>query len=166
MSVSSYDTVRINADAYSDSFAGIDILDSRKFYSEGKNGKFELRTFITREKKDPQEGLFNFGFGAWDEGRQLVDDRLRTRNDDMQQILGTVAMIALEFLRKNPASNLYAEGSTFARTRLYQREISKIFEDLPSDLQLYGLIRKDAIGFIEFRKGIHFDGFLLSLRNS
>ncbi|MCF0040457.1 DUF6934 family protein [Dyadobacter fanqingshengii] len=166
MSVSSYDTIRVSADAYGDSFAGIEILDSHKFYSEGKNGKFELRTFITRVKDDPEKGLFNLGFGAWDEVRQIVDDRLRTRNDDMKQILGTVAAIALDFLKKYPVAHLYAEGSTFARTRLYQREISKILEELPIDLQLHGLIRKEDIGFIEFRKGIHFDGFLLSVRNS
>jgi len=73
--------------------------------------------------------------------------------------------IALDFLRKYPFAYLYAEGSTFARTRLYQREISKVLNELPDDLQLHGLVRANDVGFGKFFGGINFDGFLLFLNN-
>jgi hypothetical protein len=165
MSVSIYDTEMVSAEDYNDSMSGIDILDSRRFFSEGPNGRFELRTFITRVKHDPRQELFNVGFGVWDQEEQNINDKFTTRNADMHRILSTIAIIALDFLRRNPFAYLYAEGSTAARTRLYQLEISKILDEMPDDLQLYGLIKEDDIGFVKFSRGINFDGFLLSLSN-
>jgi hypothetical protein len=165
MSVLTYETEKVSAEDYDATMPGIDILDSRRFFSEGPNGRFELRTFITRVKNDPRKELFNVGFGVWDRGRQKVDDKIQTRNGDMRLILGTIAAISLAFLRKYPYAYLYAEGSTLTRTRLYQREISKVLDELPDDLQLHGLIKEDDVGFVKFGRGINFDGFLLSLNN-
>lgn len=165
MSVLTYETEKVSAEAYGDNMPGVDILDSRRFFSEGPNGKFELRTFITRVKDDPRQDLFNVGFGVWYPEKQKVDDKIQTRNEDMRLILGTIAAISLDFLQKYPFAYLYAEGSTLTRTRLYQREISKILDELPEDLNLHGLVKTDDIGFVKFRKGINFDGFLLSLNN-
>ncbi|WAC14793.1 DUF6934 family protein [Dyadobacter pollutisoli] len=165
MSVSTYDTEKINTEDYIDTVPGIDIMDSRRFFSEGRNGRFELRAFITRIRHDSRRELFNIGFGVWDQTRQAVDDKIQTRNDDMRLILGTITVIVLEFLQNYPFAYVYAEGSTLARTRLYQREISKILDELPGDLLLYGLISAEDIGFIKFRRGINFEGFLLSLSN-
>lgn len=165
MGVSTYDTEAIGAEDYIDAMSGIDILDCRRFFSEGKNGRFELRTFITRVKDDSRQDLFNIGFGVWDGAIQKVDDKIQTKNGDMRLILGTIATIGLEFLKKYQSAYLYAEGSTLARTRLYQREISRVLNDLPDDLQLYGLIRENDIGFVKFCQGTNFDGFLLFLNN-
>ena len=107
MSVSTYDTEKVSTEDYNDTMSAIDILDSRRFFSEGSNGKFELRTFITRVKYDSQQDLFNIGFGVWDDAKQKVDDRIQTRNVDMRMILGTIATIALDFLRKYPFAYLY-----------------------------------------------------------
>lgn len=165
MSVSTYDTINVSADAYHELYAGIEVLDSRKFYSEGKSGKFELRTFITITKNDLLNGLPNLGFGVWDEENQTINDQFRVNNGDMQKILSTVATIALAFLKKSAFEYLYAEGSTLARTRLYQRELVKIYDDLPEDLKLYGLIKENDTGFADFKKGVNYDGFLLSTWN-
>lgn len=165
MSVSAYDTEQVIIDTYKDTMYGIDILDARRFFSEGPNGRFELRSFITTTKNDQTKQLLNVGFGVWDDALQKVDDRIETRNNDMRQILGTMAVIALDFLYRHPSVFLYAEGSTPTRTRLYQREISKILNELPSDLQLHGLIRAHDTGFVRFRQGTNFDAFLLSLNN-
>ncbi|MCE6989692.1 DUF6934 family protein [Dyadobacter sp. CY323] len=130
-----------------------------------KGGRFELRTFITRVRQDFRQELFNIGFGVWDQTQQMVDDKIQTRNEDMPIILGTIAAIALDFLRRHPFAYLYAEGSTLVRTRLYQREISKVFDELPRELELHGLIKKDDVGFVKFHGGTNFDGFLLSRSN-
>ena len=164
MSIPKYTTTWVDPDEYHGYNEFVDILDSCKFYSKGKNGEFELRLLITRLKHDPEGDIFNLGFGVWDASRQIVNDTIETRNDDMQQILATVADKALEFLNKFPNAALYAEGSTSTRTRLYQREIAKIMDEIPVELRIHGLIRTDDIGFVEFEKGINFDAFLLSAK--
>lgn len=164
MSLQKYQTTRVNPEEYTGYFTFVDILDSCKFYSIGKNGEFELRLLITGLKGDTDENVFNLVFGVWDRQQKIVDDTIETRNNDMQQILATVADKAVEFLRKYPLAALYAEGSTVVRTRLYQREIAKIIDDIPIELRIDGLIRKDDVGFIPFRKGINYDAFLLSIK--
>ena len=86
MSVSTYDTEKVSTEDYNDTMSAIDILDSRRFFSDGSNGRFELRTFITRVKYDSQQDLFNIGFGIWDDAKQKVDDRIQTRNGDIHMI--------------------------------------------------------------------------------
>ncbi|TLV01506.1 DUF6934 family protein [Dyadobacter luticola] len=164
MSVSTYDAEVIDAGSYKDNMPGIEIFDSRRFFSEGPNGRFELRTFIAKVETNSRQDLFNVGFGVWSEELQMVDDMIQTRNGDFRRILSTIAIIALDFLQRYPFAFLFAEGSTRARTRLYQREISNILDEIPKELRLYGFIKMDDI-FIDFQKGINFDGFLLSLRN-
>jgi hypothetical protein len=164
MSVSTYDTEFLSAEKYGESMSGIEVLDSRRFFSNGPSGRFELRTFITRVNNDPRQDLFNMGFGVWNDALQMVDDKVQTRNGDFRRILGTIASISLHFLMKYPTAYLYAEGSTLARTRLYQREIANVLDEIPKDLSVYGFLKNDNI-FVDFRKCINFDGFLLSLKN-
>jgi hypothetical protein len=68
----------------------------------------------------------------------------------------------LNFLEKNSRAKLFAEGSTPARTRLYQREISKVIQNLPGALHIRGFLRADKQGFVDFENGINYDGFLLT----
>jgi hypothetical protein len=164
MSVSTYDTEFLGAEAYGDSMSGIEVFDSRRFFSDGPNGRFELRTYITRVSNDPRQDLFNIGFGVWDDALQTVDDKVQTRNDDFRRILGTIAVIALDFLNKYPSASLYAERSTSSRTRLYQREISNVLDAIPQDLRVYGFVKADNM-FVDFKRCINFDRFLLSLSN-
>lgn len=165
MSIPKYTTTWVDPDEYRSYREYLDILDSCKFYSKGKNGEFELRLLITRFKHDPNEDIFDLGFGVWDESRQLVHDSIETGNSDIGQILATVADKVLEFLNRFPGKGLYAEGSNSIRTRLYQREINKMIDELPAELSLHGLIWKDDAGFVEFEKGINFDGFLLTIND-
>ncbi|CAG5072519.1 hypothetical protein DYBT9623_04180 [Dyadobacter sp. CECT 9623] len=164
MAVARYDTTPVDSREYTGYSEFVDILDLRKFYSQGRNGKFELRIIVTRSKGNWDLDLFNIGFGVWDETLQIIDDSVQTKNDDMPKILGTLADYALSFLKKYPAAGLYAEGSTISRTRLYQREIAKVLSYVPPDLCIYGLVKQDEVGFIEFKRGTNFDAFLLSRR--
>lgn len=164
MSVAKYESTCVDPQEYTEYLKFVDIFDSRRFYSHGKNGTFELRTIITRLKSAWDTDVFNLSFGVWDKSRRIIDDKIRTRNDDMLEILATVADSALAFLHKHPGTALYAEGSTLARTRLYQREIAKILDSIPSELCINGLITRDEVGFVEFRPNINYDAFLLSAK--
>lgn len=162
MKVPQYKIHSVGLEEYKDYLNYVDILDSCKFYSSGKNGNFELRMLITREKGSLGFKDLNLGFGVWNEETRDIDDGIETKNGDMQQILATVANRALEFLSRYPEAEIFAKGSTASRTRLYQMEIAKIINEVPDGLRIEGLISK--IGFVDFRKGINFDAFLLSAK--
>ncbi|QRR02062.1 DUF6934 family protein [Dyadobacter sandarakinus] len=159
MTLHKYPVTIVDPREYPEHFNLIDVLGAWKFCSEGRNGRFELRVLITRSKQQVNKARCNLGFGVFkDEG---IDDFIETRNGDMQHILATVAAIAVNFLAEYPELELYAEGSTPARTRLYQREIAKVIDQLPPALAIYGLVRGIHGGFIKFRRGVNFDAFLL-----
>lgn len=162
MTVPQYKIHSVGLEEYKDYLNYVDILDSCKFYSSGKSGDFELRMLITRKKGSLDIKGLNLGFGVWNEETRDIDDGIETKNGDMQQILATVAKRALEFLSRYPEAEIFAKGSTASRTRLYQMEIAKIINEVPDGLRIEGLISK--IGFVDFRKGINFDAFLLSAK--
>jgi hypothetical protein len=52
-----------------------------------------------------------------------VDDSIRSNNGDRDKVLATVAFTALDFTDEFPEALIVMEGSTSARTRLYQMGI-------------------------------------------
>ena len=61
------------------------------------------------------------------------------------------------FLDKNPKAFVYATGSTPARTRLYRMGISRFYNEIEKDFNLFGRIGKE---FYEFEIGKEYEGFL------
>ena len=88
-----------------------------EFFSEGPMGR--IRKVILYEKLG--DDFFNLGFGDWNEELQQTDDSSRTNNGDRDKVLATVAFIALDFTDQFPNARIAVEGSTPARTRLYQK---------------------------------------------
>jgi hypothetical protein len=79
--------------------------------------------------------LYNLGFGDWNEELNGINDSNRSNNGDRDKVLNTVASTAIVFTDQFPNARLFVEGSTFARTRLYQMgiahnllEIKELFE--------------------------------------
>ncbi|PSL31278.1 DUF6934 family protein [Dyadobacter jiangsuensis] len=163
MTLPKYQTQQLKTSDYEAYLPFLDVAYACKFFSAGRSGNFQLRVFITRPKDYPGT-YYNLGFGVWDSDKHIIDDVAELRNGDFQHILATIANVSLDFLKTNPSASLYAEGSTPARTRLYQREIARHHHLIPENLQIYGLIRDNEVGFIEFRPGINFDAFLLSVK--
>ena len=87
-----------------------------KFDSEGPRGR--IRKVILYQKIS--DDLFNLGFGDWNEELQKMDDSVRSNNGDRDKVLATVAYTALDFTDRFPSVQIFVEGSTAARTRLYQ----------------------------------------------
>jgi hypothetical protein len=92
------------------------------FRSEGKNGSI-LKVILFQELED-QLGVFNLGFGDYNEHSRL-DDQARSNNGDMDKVLNTVAAAAIQFTSTNQDAIIAAKGSTPARTRLYCLMISR-----------------------------------------
>ncbi|MCF0053518.1 hypothetical protein LXM25_25830 [Dyadobacter sp. LJ53] len=139
-----------------------------KFVSEGRRGRFEVRILFTRDFSEPDHKLYNLGFGVWNPLTREIDDSIEVRNGDMDRILATVGVTALNFLELNPDSFIYAEGSTAARTRKYQMGIAAYLADIPDIFRIKGLLIETKNGQLNppptwepFRVGVNYRAFLL-----
>jgi hypothetical protein len=90
------------------------------FVSEGPRGRITKAVIYSQMRGN----LFNLGFGDWNEKLREVDDSIRSNNGDRDKVLATVASTALNFFDQFPKAQIFAEGSTPARTRLYQMGIA------------------------------------------
>lgn len=78
-----------------------------------------------------------------------------------KKVLATVVAALYAFFDKHPDAFVYVTGSTSARTRLYRMGITKFYEEMVQDFDLYGQvgdefydfeIDKDYAGFLAQRK--------------
>jgi hypothetical protein len=111
-----------------------------QFHSFGPKGIIELRVVISEFFADEAYQGYNLAFGVWDDVLNSINDTADTRNGDMDQILATVAEIALMFLNSHPRRYIYAEGSNLVRTRKYQMGISKYLSEISVQFKVKGLI--------------------------
>jgi hypothetical protein len=91
-----------------------------KFDSEGPRGRIRKVIFYQLMGHN----FFNLSFGDWNEELQKLDDSTRSNNSDRDKVLTTVAYTAVDFTNQFPRAKIFVEGSTSARTRLYQIGIS------------------------------------------
>jgi hypothetical protein len=61
------------------------------------------------------------------------------------------------FFDKYPEAFVYATGSTKSRTRLYRIGITKFYEEMIQDFNLYGQVGNE---FFKFETHKDYDGFL------
>lgn len=105
-----------------------------------------------------EDGLFNLAFGDWNEDLNKLDDSIRSNNGDRDKILATVASTAIDFTDRFPEAEIFTEGSTPARTRLYQMGISNNLEEISEDFEIQGYIYQE---WSRFRKGVNYEAFLI-----
>jgi hypothetical protein len=125
-----------------------------EFFSEGPKGRIK-KTVIYSEIED---GLFNLAFGDWNEDLNKLDDSIRSNNGDRDKILATVASTAIDFTDRFPQAEIFTEGSSPARTRLYQMGISNNLAEISEDFEIQGYIDHE---WQPFRKGINYEAFLI-----
>jgi hypothetical protein len=124
------------------------------FFSEGPMGS--IRKVVLYEKLD--EDFYNLGFGDWNEALQETDDSSRSNNGDREMVLTTVAFTALDFTDQFPNARIVAEGSTPARTRLYQMGIADNLLEINQNFDVFGLLEGD---WEPFQRGRNYDAFLI-----
>jgi hypothetical protein len=103
------------------------------------------------------DGIYNLGFGDLNERTSEIYDSVATNNADTEKVLATVAMIAYEFTSVYQGALIYVEGVTPARTRLYQINISKYWEEINKIFEIQGLRNNK---WELFRKNVNYDAFL------
>jgi hypothetical protein len=130
-----------------------------EFISEGPKGT--IRKVIQFEQTN-EPNLYNLAFGDLNAETNELDDLAISNNGDSEKVLATVVSALYAFFDKHPESYVYATGSTSARTRLYRMGISRFYEEMIIDFDLYGQVGNE---FIPFEIGKEFSGFLAFRKN-
>lgn len=128
-----------------------------EFWSEGPNGA--IRKIVRYRHLDM--GIYNLGFGDWNEKSLLMEDKARSNNLDRDKVLATVAFTVLDFMKFHPGITVFIEGSTGSRTRLYQIQIKSLWHWISQLVYVEGFV-KDK--WEPFRKDGSYEAFMVSLR--
>lgn len=131
-----------------------DKMHTYGFYSEGPMGR--IRKIILYEKIG--DNLFNLGFGDWNEELSKANDSNRSNNGDRDKVLATVAFTVLDFTLQFPDALIVAEGSTPARTRLYQMGIAGNWMEINKNFEVKGLLGNI---WEPFQRGRNYEAFLI-----
>jgi hypothetical protein len=86
-----------------------------------------------------------------------MDDMAVSNNHDKDKVLGTVALIVLDFTARFRDIAIYAQGSTPARTRLYQMGIAANWDKIDPILTIHGYINNE---WQLFQKNVKYEAFL------
>ena len=126
-----------------------------EFTSVGTKGSIQkMIDFQYTNLKD----FYNLAFGDKDPITGEIDDKVVSNNGDMEKVLATIVAAVYSFTDRFPEAWIYAEGSTPARTRLYQINIVKHFDELKRNFQLLCLLNGE---WEEFRPNINYDAFVV-----
>ena len=144
----------MNLDHYS-YFAANDFKDY-EFYSIGPKGRIKKVVLFTRVVAEST--FYNLAFGDIDPATGLLDDTVVTDNNDRDLVLATVANTINDFCDRHGNYFIYAEGSTAARTRLYQISIAVLWEEIRLNFDIYGF--KDG-AWHKFQKNVNYEAFFV-----
>lgn len=125
-----------------------------EFLSEGPEGKIQK---IVKYSETNTKGVFNLAFGDKHPSTGDIDDFAISNNGDREKILVTVVATIYAFTDKHPNSWIYATGSTKARTRLYRMGLSRHFEEMQKEFEIFGLRNEEWNSFV---KDEEYDAFL------
>ena len=136
-------------------FASNDFQDY-EFYSEGPKGRIKKVVMFTKIQSDPI--IYNLAFGDENSETGIVNDFVTTDNKDRDMVLATVANTINDFCDRYGDHYIYAQGSTSARTRLYQMSISRLLSQITMDFDMFGL--KNGVIY-DFQRNINYEAFLV-----
>ena len=105
--------------------------------------------------------IYNLGFGDWDEKAQTIRDKVRTNNEDRNKVLATVAFTVLDFMQFHLNAIVFAQGSTPARTRLYQMGIHANWYEISLLLDVQGFGKS---GWEPFRQAENYKAFMVKAK--
>ena len=131
-----------------------------EFTSIGPKGEIPKLVIYT---KIDDKNLYNLAFGDKAKDTNDIDDLVITDNKDSQKVLATVASTVYAFVSKYPNALIRVQGSTKARTRLYQMGISNNLEEITRDFIVLG--RKNG-KWVWFEKNNTYEAFLVMLKKN
>jgi hypothetical protein len=126
-----------------------------EFTSEGSKGQIPK---LIKFSETALKGFYNLAFGDKNLNTGDIDDKVVSNNGDSEQVLATVVSAVFAFTNTYKESWVYATGSTKSRTRLYRMGISKYFDEVKEDFQVYGMLEGQ---WQEFEKEIDYTAFVV-----
>jgi hypothetical protein len=133
-----------------------DNFTNYEFYSDGPNGKIKKMIIFSEAVSKPVL-IYNLAFGDVNEQTGDIDDAITSNNQDRDKVLATVASSIHDFCDINGNHLIYAEGSSAARTRLYQMGIARNLEEISKEFEIKGL---GPNGWEQFQKNVNYKAFL------
>lgn len=124
------------------------------FASIGKKGII-LKVVIFSEIRD---NVYNLGFGDYNFKNDSIDDKVRSKNGDMEKILATVISVMGNFFINKPDCTIYLTGSNPLRTRLYQLAILKYYKEFSTFYEILGTLEEETESF---QKNKNYESFLV-----
>ncbi|MCG2614761.1 hypothetical protein LZZ85_10735 [Terrimonas sp. NA20] len=130
-----------------------------QFFSYGPKGLIRKLIQFNLVQRIPL--IFNLELGKALSGNK-IDTSSVTDNKDTNKILLSVTEAIIEFLNERREALVFLEGSTPARTRLFQIWIARIFDQHRGFISIEGRIKNN---WYLFEKGKSFDAFLIKKKN-
>ena len=126
-----------------------------EFVSEGPKGKIKKAVRYSLQNSFGTTYL-NLAFGDLKEEAGSIDDTVVSNNEDKAKVLRTVGETVRSVTGNFPDMFVFAQGSSPARTRLYQMGIAANLAEIETFLMIWGVTGKD---WVPFSKGINFEAF-------
>ncbi|WP_159729199.1 hypothetical protein [Sphingobacterium sp. 18053] len=146
--------------------------DSVDFTFKSVGGKGEIEKAIRYELVNEEHNIYNLCFGeikGYNEGtgKLEIDDKVESKNGDMEMILATVASSAYLFNETYPERIIYFSGSTDSRTRLYRMAISKEYDEISKKFDIFGAVFEDnVLRTVPFNNNGYFNGFIIKSKQN
>lgn len=125
-----------------------------QFESVGPKGAIQK---LVQFQKVAEPNVYNLAFGDKHSGTDSIDDLSVSDNGDSEKVLATVVEALYTFCDHHPGAIVYATGSTPARTRLYRMGISRFYDEVCQDFDVYAVLGEELL---PFEPGLRCDGFL------
>ncbi len=126
-----------------------------EFTSIGLKGKIPK---IIQFENTALEGVYNLAFGDKNLSTGEMDDLSISNNGDTQKVLATVVAALFLFFDTYPDAFVIASGSSPSRTRLYQMEMSRLFDQM---LEYFEVLGETIETWEPFRIGSRYISFLV-----
>jgi hypothetical protein len=104
------------------------------FESVGEKGSVYKIVALTLNNN----GNWNLGFGDLIEGE--INGTIVSNNQDVRKVIGTVAKVAIDFLRRNPDKTIEIEPVDGKRKTLYNTVFQRNFDEINASFVIMGII--------------------------
>lgn len=129
-------------------------LEVFEFLSEGPKGNIQK---LIKLSETALKDFYNLAFGDKDLLTGDINDQIVSNNGDSEKVLATVVSAVYAFTDREKDAWIYATGSTQVRTRLYRMGITKYFDEIKQDFEIFGL--KDGEWEL-FEKDVDYTAFV------
>lgn len=132
------------------------------FTSVGPKGAIK-KVICFSQTENPD--IFNMTLGNLTE-HGAVDYNTTIDNKDRNAILTTAKESVYAFTSHYPDKSVFYKGNTIEKTRLYRMALTRYFDELKNDFEIFGVLGQ-GIGFFaeNFVAGKEYFGFLLKRKN-